>query len=163
MPASLALAEEDLEIQRSINDLQLGDSLRTVEKIYPPLKNWPSYVEPRGGVNRIRIERGFAKSLPAHIETLWLGFKKDRLVEIKIVYDALYTREKPQEELAGDLALIYGEPRRSGDKIWWSDGTTVLRALNEEVPARSEGGRRVLELRTCLQLMDAELLHRRKG
>ena len=161
MPAGLALAEEELSIQRAINDLQLGDSLRTVEKIYPPLQDWPSYVEPRGGVNRIRIERGSAQSLPAHIETLWLGFKKDRLVEIKIVYDALYTREKPQEELAGDLALIYGEPRRSGNRIWWSDGATVLRALNEPVPVLTERGRKVVELRTCLQLMDEELLRRK--
>lgn len=159
--ASWAKAGDDA-IQRYLADLYLGDSLSTAQKLYPPTRDWPKYLEPRGRVNRIKVESRAAKKFPAHVETMWLGFKSDRLVEVELIYDAQYTREKSLDELASDLALIYGEPKRGEDRFWWSDGKTVLRTLSVSVPALDREGQPSSELRTALQLFNAGLFHSRK-
>jgi len=91
---------------------------------------------------------------------MWLGMKRDRLVEIQLIYDAAYTREESVEQLAGELSLIYGEPRRSQGKFWWTDGETVLRAFYAEVPSPQKDDAGAVELRTSLQVMDAGLFEK---
>ena len=87
-----ASSEDEASIQRYLGHLYLGDTLEEVRRVYPPAQEWPSFVEPRGHVTRIRVERGYVKSMPLDIDTLWLGMKKGRLVEIQLVYDAGFTR-----------------------------------------------------------------------
>jgi len=147
-------------IQKYLADLHLGDSLENIEKIYPPVAPWPARMEQKGKVKRMRIERAKARRFQAHADLMWLSLKKDRLVEIQLVYDAAYTKEKSAEELASDLSLLYGEARRSGDRFWWTDGARVLRAMYVEVPVAPEDGEGT-ELRTSIQLMDARLFHRK--
>lgn len=159
LPApSFAQDDETPKIQRKLAHLVLGDHLEDIEKIYQPAHEWPSKRELKRGVNRIRIERSAVKYPEAHVDTMFLGMRKDRLVEIQLVYDAAYTRSKSVEELAGELALIYGEPRHSQGKFWWSDGKTVLRTFYAEVPSSQDGG--AVELRTSLQVMNAGLFEK---
>lgn len=160
-PPSPVRADDSPPIQRHLANLHFGDSLETVQRIYAPARDWPAYVEPRGHVKRMRVERLSAKKFPQRVETLWLGFKGGGLVEIQLVYDAEQTREKPVEELAGDLALLYGEANRTEDKFWWMDGSTVLRVYYTQVPVLREG-RRVVELRTTIQVMERALFRRRE-
>ena len=150
----------DIEVQRYLLDLYLGDSIDDIETIYPPVRTWPSYVEPRHKVRRIKLQEVSTKRFPNGVDILWLGMKRDNLVEIQVVYDAQYSREKPAEKLAADIALIYGEPTRSGSKLWWNDGTTIMRVYAMEIPVL-RGGKRVTEVRTCLQIMNQELLNRK--
>lgn len=158
LPAA-AFAQEEVSVQRYLAHLTLGDSLKDVQKIYVPTQEWPSYIEPRGHVKRIKVERASVKSMPRPIDILWLGMKKGRLVEIQLVYEAEHTRKKSVEALAGDLALIYGEPKSADGKYWWSDGKTVIRVFTAEVPALIEGEKGV-EFRTSLQLMEEGLFKR---
>lgn len=154
-----ARAEEKERVQRYLAHLHLGDSIEEIRKVYRPVREWPAYVEPRGRVTRIRVDRDAAKGLPLEIETLWLGMKKGRLVEIQLVYGAKASRRKPVETLVVDLSLIYGEGHQSEGKFWWSDSGTVLRVFYAEVPLL-KGGERGFELRTSLQLMEAGLFKR---
>ncbi|MDD5657736.1 MAG: hypothetical protein PHF00_10840 [Elusimicrobia bacterium] len=149
-----AAQDEAPAIQRQLADLYLGDSLDDVKEAYPPAREWPSVMTPRGGVRRVRIEREYAKSFPRELQTLWLGFKRDVLVEIQAIYTLAYSRGKSADELAGDLALVYGEPRRSNGKSWWSDRSTVLRVFNAELPAGKDGA---VELRTSMQVLERRL------
>lgn len=146
-------------IQRYLAELQLGDSLEDVQRIYPPAQDWPSHVDPRGRVTRYRVEREYAKAFPAWTQALMLGFKRGRLVDIQVVYNQKRSREKPYEELAGDLSLTYGEPERTGEKFWWNDGKTVLRVFPVEVPTFVDGERGV-EWRTSIQVLDKGLFKR---
>ena len=148
--------EETPPVQRHLAELYLGDSLDDVRLVYPPAQEWPSSRE-RGGIRRLRVEREYAKSLPPEIETLWLGFKRDRLVEVQVVYTIAYSRKKSAEQLAGDFSLVYGEPRRSNDKFWWADGSTVLRVFNAHIPAGAEGS---VEMRTSAQILERGLFRR---
>lgn len=159
-----ARAEDDFydeppPVQRHLADLQLGDSLEDVQRVYPPASDWPSHIEPRGRVTRYRVERGTAKAFPLWTQTMWLGFKRGRLVEIQVIYDLKRTREKPHEELAADLALTYGEPTRSGRVFWWADGRTVLRVFPAETPVLKDG-ETVTEWRTALQVIEKGLFQR---
>ena len=155
-----ARAQDDVPIQRYLAHLYLGDSLEVIQKVYPPAREWPSYREPRGGVRRYRVEREFAKSMPIGVETMWVGLKRDRLVEVQLVYDEEFTRRRPLEALARELSLTYGEPQRTDGKFWWTDGSTVLRAFHYEHKLVSDGGTGI-ELRTALQLMEESLFRRR--
>ena len=148
--------DEDVSIQRHLVELHLGDSLEDVQLVYPPAQEWPSQEFRRLRVTRLRVERSAAKSFPADAQTLWLGFRRGRLVDIQVVYNARFSRQKSAERLARDLALVYGEPRRSGDKFWWTDGRTVLRVFPAELPAR-EGGEHSVELRTSVQIIERDL------
>ena len=159
-PPLPARAEDSPPIQRHLAYLHLGDSLETVQKIYPPARDWPSYVEPRGHVTRIKVESYFAKKFPQKVDTIWLGFKGGSLVEIQLIYDEEYTAQKTVEDLAGDLALIYGEASRTEDKFWWMDDATVLMVFYTQVPM-IRAGRRVVEMRTTIQLMERALFRRR--
>lgn len=147
--------EETPKIQRYLVSLQLGDSLEQVRRVYPPASEWPA-TEARGGVKRYRVDRGTAKSYPPSVETLFLGFKKGKLVEIQVVYDERKSREKPVEKLAGAYALNYGESRRTGDRFWWTDGRTVFRVFPAEIPVEGEDGRSVA-WRTAVQVFDQGL------
>ncbi len=151
--------EETPPIQRYMAELQLGDTFDDVQRIYPPAADWPSWIDPRGRVKRYKLERGMAKAFPAWTQVMNLGFKRGRLVEIQVIYDAKRTREKPHEELAGDFALIYGEARRENDRFWWSDGKTVLRVFPAELPVLKDGARAV-EWRTSIQILDEGLYKR---
>lgn len=151
--------EESPPIQRYLAELQLGDSFEDVQRIYPPAGDWPSWIDPRGRVKRYKLERGMAKAFPSWTQVMHLGFRRGRLVEIQVVYDARRTREKPHEELAGDFALIYGEARRENDRFWWSDGKTVLRVFPAELPVSKEGTPSV-EWRTAVQILDEGLYKR---
>ena len=151
--------EEPPAIQRSLAGLSLGDSLKDVQRRYPPTQEWPAVVERRGRVRRLRVERQFAGSFPANVQTIWLGFRKSRLAEIQLIYDLNFSRRKSAERLAQDLALVYGEPRRSNDKFWWSDGRTVLRVFDAELPAQP-GAEHSVELRTSVQIIERDLFSR---
>lgn len=148
------------EIQRQLIHLRLGYSLKKVQSIYRPAQNWPSYVEPRGHVNRVRVERAYMREPDPKIETMWLGFKRGDLVEIQLIYDAEYTRQKSAEELAADWAVIYGAPKRTEDgRYIWNDGRTVLHIFAAEVPVLQDK-RQVTELRTSIQLIERGLFER---
>jgi hypothetical protein len=147
-------------IQRQLNHIYLGDSLKTIQKQHPPAMNWPSYVEPRGHVNRVRVERSYLKKPDQRIETMWFGFRRGSLVEIQFIYDAAYTAKKSAEELAADWAVIYGEPRRTDDgRYYWNDGGTVLHIFAAEVPVLQDK-RQITELRTSIQLIERGLFDR---
>lgn len=155
-PAAAQEDEEAPPIQRYLAELQLGDRLQDVKHIYPPVGEWPSWIDPRGRVTRYKLDRSMAKAFPSWTQILHLGFKRNRLVEILVVYDARRAREKPVEELAQDFALIYGEPRRDNDRFWWSDGRTVLRVFPAELPVLQDGSRAV-EWRSAIQIFDENL------
>src|SRR6185312_27840 len=114
--------DEDTPLQRYLVHVQLGDGLERVRRVYPPAQEWPATVEPRTGVTRYKVERGNAKAFPAHVETLYLGFKKGDLVEIEVVYDEKQSRAQTVEKVAGEYALVYGEAKRTDDRFYWSDG-----------------------------------------
>jgi hypothetical protein len=151
--------DEAPDIQRTLVDLHLGDTLEDVQLIYPPAQEWPSQEERRVRVTRLRIERGTAKSFPPDAQVLWLGLRHGRLVDIQVIYDGRYSRRRPAERLAQDLALVYGEPHRSNDKFWWTDGHSVLRVFDAELPAQP-GTERSVELRTSVQIMERDLFRR---
>jgi hypothetical protein len=155
----LALADDDTKIERKLARLYLGDSLRDIKRIYKPIQEWPSYVEPRGHVNRYRVERSYLKNPDSKVDIMWLGMKGNNLVEIQLIYDAQATKAKSAEALAGDFAIIYGEPRLTDGRYWWSDGRTVLRVFNAEVPVLAGSGNAV-ELRTSIQVMDEGVFER---
>jgi len=164
LPLLLAAApavsqDETAAIQRYLADLHLGDTLEDVQLIYPPAQEWASQEQRRLRVTRLRVEREAAKSFPAYAQTLWLGLRRGHLVDIQIIYDARFSRKKSAERLAQDLALVYGEPRRSSDKFWWTDGRTVLRVFDAELPARP-GSEQSVELRTCIQILERDLFRR---
>jgi hypothetical protein len=161
LPAFLpaARAQEDEEtpaMQRYLVDLTLGDGLERVRGVYPPAQEWPATADPRTGVTRYRVERGGAKVFPPRVETLYLGFKKDRLVEIEVVYDEKRSRVQTVGKLAGEYALIYGEGKRSDDRFWWSDGKTVLRVFPAEIPIVKDGEHAVA-WRTAVQIFERGL------
>jgi hypothetical protein len=163
-PAVAARADDDgydeiPPVQRYLAELQLGDSLEDVQRIYPPAQDWPSHVDPRGRVTRYRVERAYAKSFPSWTQALMLGFKRGRLVDIQVIYNAKRSGEKTSEELARDLSLTYGEGERSGDKFWWTDSRTVMRVYPVEVPTFKDGVRGV-EWRTSLQILNKDLFKR---
>lgn len=159
--AAAARADEDDEtpaLQRYLVSLQLGDGLEDARRVYPPASDWPPSEE-RRGVTRYRVDRGAAKSYPAGVETMYLGFKRGRLVEIEVVYDEKTSRKKPVEKLAGEYALVYGESRRTGDRFWWTDGRTVLRVFPAEIPIAKDGEHAVA-WRTAVQVFEAGLFDR---
>jgi len=80
--------EDPPAIQRYLAELQLGDSLEDVQRIYPPAQDWPSHIDPRGRVTRYRVERGYAKSFPLWTHAMLLGFKRGRLVDIHVIYNS---------------------------------------------------------------------------
>ena len=151
--------EDPPAIQRYLAELQLGDSLEDVQRIYPPAQDWPSHIDPRGRVTRYRVERGYAKSFPLWTQALMLGFKRGKLVDIQVVYNAKRSGEKTAEDLARDLSLTYGEGERTGDKFWWNDNRTVMRVFPVEVPTFKDGERGV-EWRTSIQILEKDLYKR---
>jgi len=151
--------DETPAIQRTLADLHLGDTIEDVQLIYPPAQEWPAQEERRVRVTRLRVEREAAKSFPPDAQVLWLGLRRGRLVDIQLIYDARFSHRRPAERLAQDLALVYGEPHRSNDKFWWTDGRTVLRVFDAELPARP-GTERSVELRTSVQIIERDLFHR---
>ena len=151
--------EEPQAVQRYLAHLHLGDSLRHVKKIYPPVADWPSKKEPRTGVTRYRVERANAKEFPAHAQTLYLGFKSGDLVEIEVVYDEEQSRSHTVEKVAGEYSLIYGEAKRTDERFYWSDGKTVLRVFPAEIPLGKDGDH-VYAWRTAVQVFDHGLAAR---
>mgnify|MGYP001565620057 FL=1 len=148
--------EDPPAIQRYLAELQLGDSLEDVQRIYPPASDWPSHIDPRGRVTRYRIERAYAKSFPLWTQAMMLGFKRGKLVDIQVIYNAKRSGEKTAEELARDLTLTYGEGDRSGDKFWWTDSRTVMRVFPVEVPTFADGVRGVA-WHTSIQVLEKNL------
>lgn len=144
--------DETVTIQRYLVSLQLGDSLEEVRRVYPPASEWP-VVDKRGGITRYRVERSLAKAFPSHVETLFVGFKKGRLVEIQVVYDKKRSGDWTVNKLAGEYALVYGESRRSGNRFWWSDGKTVMRVFHSDVPL-AQDGKNAVAWRTAVQIFD---------
>lgn len=151
-PARADEHEEAVSIQRYLVSLQLGDSLEEVRRVYPPASEWP-VVENRGGVTRYRVERSTAKAFPSRVQILFVGFKKGRLVEIQTVYDKKKSGDWSVNKLAGEYALVYGEPRRAGNRFWWSDGKTVMRVFNFTVPLPGDG-KNAVAWRTAVQVFD---------
>ncbi len=146
-------------LRRSLADVSLGDGLERVRRIYPPAQEWPAISYPKTGVTRYRVERGGAKIFPARVHTLYLGFKRGRLVEIEVVYDKRQSRAQSVEKLAGEYALIYGEAKRSAERFWWSDGKTVLRVFPAEISI-VEGGARAVTWLTAAQVFERGLVGR---
>jgi hypothetical protein len=146
-------------IQRYLAELELGDSLKDVQRIYAPAHPWSSHIEPRGRVTRYRVERSAAKSFPLWAQELVLGFKRGRLVDIQVIYDAERSRKKTFEDLARDISLTYGEGERSGNKFWWVDGNTVMRVFPVEVPTLKDGVSGA-EWRTSFQILEKDLYKR---
>ena len=153
--------EETPAIKRALAGLHLGDALEDVQRIYPPAQEWPAQEVRRVRVTRLRVEREGAKSFPADAQVLWLGLRRGRLVDIQLIYDARYSRLKSAERLAQDLALVYVEPHRSNDKFWWTDGRTVLRVFDAELPAQP-GSQRSVELHTSVQILERDLFRRNR-
>lgn len=151
--------EDPPAIQRYLAELQLGDSLEDVQRIYAPAQDWPSYVEPRGRVTRYRVERAYAKHFPNWTQTLMLGFKRGRLVDIQVIYNAKRSGEKTSEELSRDLSLTYGEGERTGPRFWWTDSRTVMRVFPVEVPTIKLGAAGT-ERRTSIQILEKSLYSR---
>jgi hypothetical protein len=151
--------EETQAVQRYLAQLHLGDSLRHVKKIYPPLADWPSTKEPRTGAIRYRVERASAKEFPAHAQTLYLGFRSGDLVEIEVIYDEEQSRSRTVEKVAGEYSLIYGEAKRTDERFYWSDGKTVLRVFPAEIPLGKEGDH-AYAWRTAVQVFDHGLTAR---
>ncbi len=150
-------AQDDIpRLERKLGGLRLGERLSAVERLYPPVGKWPSYVEPKHGVVRIHIERDDARRFPAGVRTIWLGVKHKKLVDIQLIYDLDYTRQKPVAALVDDLSLIYGPPHRNESKFWWVDGKTVIRVFYADVPVET-GGVRAVQLNTSEQVIDADL------
>lgn len=158
-PPSFAQDEETPAIQRYLADLYLGDSMDDIQRIYPPAQEWVSVITPRGRVTRYRVDRYMAKKFPKQAETAYLGMKRDRLVEIQLVYSERFSRTKSADQLAADMALVYGTPQRNESKYWWSDGKTVLRVFNQEIPVLKEGVE-AKELRTSIQILEHGLFER---
>lgn len=157
-----ARAQEDEEIpklQRYLVAVQLGDGLERVRRVYPPAREWPATSEPRTGVTRYRVERGGAKAFPPRVETLYLGFKKGRLVEIEVVYDENQSRVQTVEKAASAYALVYGAAKKSDDRFWWADGKTVLRVFPAEIPVAKDGANAVA-WRTAVQVFEQGLFGR---
>ena len=152
-----AAQDEPVKIRRALAGLELGQRLADVKREYPPSGEWPSVVAARGRIKRYRVDRSAAKAFPARADTLFLGFEEGRLREIQVVYDAEQTRRQPAQELARELSLQYGEPRQSGERFWWADDRTVLRALKFEAPRISPDGVRSIELRASVQLCERRL------
>ena len=157
--------DESPAIQRYLGNLRLGDTLEDVQRVYPPAQEWPALAAPRGGVTRIKVERENAKKFPPDVDILWLGFRKGHLVEIQLIYDARFSRKRSSEVLAERMSLVYGDPNRSSDKFWWSDGSTVLRVFGAELPTRKDEApqkdeAQSLELRTSIQIMERGLFRR---
>ena len=110
--------EEPPKLQRYLLDVQLGDGIEEVRRVYPPATEWPSTDQADAGVTRYKLERGTTKVFPARVETLYLGFKRDKLVEIEVVYDEKKSRAQTVEKVAGEYSLVYGEPKRSAERFW---------------------------------------------
>ncbi|MFH2201728.1 MAG: hypothetical protein ABIJ96_01295 [Elusimicrobiota bacterium] len=142
-------ASAQSSIQRYLASLRLGDGIKQIEMVYPPTRKWQRQKEPKGGVVRIRIEREDSEWFPAKVKTVLLGMRRGRLVHIRLVYDKEYSRQKPFGELAVDLSLIYGEPRRYRESYFWWDSSTVLAVAKAEI--KTEKGQ---ELRTSQELME---------
>lgn len=151
VPPLAAEDEERQPIQRYLESLRLGDYMKEIQLVYPPLREWPSFREPQGKMTKYHIERAYAKHFPWDIDALRLGMRWGRLVHIQVVYNERFAREKPIEKLVLDLSMIYGEPRRKGMVYSWNDGATVLRVFNEENP--SADGRSV-ELKPSIEIYD---------
>lgn len=151
--------EDPPPIQRYLAELRLGDSFEDVQRIYAPAQDWPSYVEPRGRVTRYRVERAYAKHFPNWTQTMMLGFKRGRLVDIQVIYNAKRSGQMTSEELSRDLSLTYGEGERTGPRFWWTDSRTVMRVFPVEVPTFKDGVRGV-ERRTSIQILEKYLYQR---
>lgn len=158
-PAARADDDELPPVERKLGDLYLGDTLEDIQRIYVPSREWPSYVEPKHGVTRIKIERPDLKSPAQDVDVMWLGLKHDRLVELQLIYDARYTKEHSVNSLVRELSLVYGEPDSENGRYWWTDGRTVLRVFYAEVPVR-RGGEKGSELRTSLQVAETWLFNK---
>jgi len=139
-------------IQRHLVSLKLGDTLELIRKVYPPKGDWPSYRD-AWGIVHYTVEKGKAKQFPGDVLKMRLGLWRGRLVHLQLIYDPKASRKKSLHELVGDMSLAYGEPRRSGETYWWSDGGAVMRASNAELPVRSAGDDRNVEMLTSLELM----------
>jgi hypothetical protein len=149
----LGLAHGQNAIQQYLVSLRLGDNLDQIKMIYPPTQDWPKFREPGGRVVRINIERGYSKWFPPGVATLRLGMRRGRLVHMQVIHDRDESRRKPLEQLVLDLALVYGEPRRSGEAYFWADGSRILAASNAEI---ATGREEEVEVRTSLELMDED-------
>lgn len=146
-------------LRRYLVDLTLGDNLSEVKRRYPPSRKWPFYRDSHARVTRYRVERRWAKSFPANVQTLHLGLSEGRLVDIQVIYDEKFSHSKTYEQLAGDLALLYGEPRRSGGRFRWSDDATVLRVFPAEIQDPKRGAHAV-SWRTSIQVYERGVLPR---
>jgi hypothetical protein len=154
--ASGVLAAETIRLPRGIASLHLGDRLETVRKIYVSSQTWPSQVELKQGVNRIRIERSYLKTPDPEVDVFWLGMRRNKLVSVQLVYGKEYSQKKSVEALAAELSLLYGEPRTGHGQYWWEDGKSVLRVSLAELPVPGEGGDSSVELRTAIELAEAK-------
>lgn len=149
-------SDAPVSIQRYLANLYLGDTLEDIQRTYPPAQEWPVSVVGKAKVKRYRVDRAYTKYPAAHVDTMWLGLRHGQLVDIQLIYSAAYSRSTPVNKLVEDLSLTYGPPSSNGTKFWWTNGGVVLRVYNAEVPTLRDGGA-VVELRTSLQLMQANL------
>jgi len=143
-------------IGRHLLSLKLGDTLEVIQKVYPPKGDWPRFRDALGIVH-YTMDKGTAKKLPDEVLKMRVGLRRGRLVHLQLIYGAEASRKKPLSELVLDLSLAYGEPRRSGEAYWWSDGDAVVRASNAELPARSAGDDKNVEMLTSLELMEHDV------
>jgi hypothetical protein len=146
-----AIPDETQPIQRYLESLRLGDYMKEIRTVYPPLREWPNFKEPGGKITRYHVERAYAKNLPWDIDTLRLGMRWGRLVHIQAVYNERYAREKPLEKMVVELSMIYGEPSRRGMVYTWRDKKTVLRVFNEESPS-ADG--RAVEFKPSMEIYE---------
>lgn len=152
--AALALPARADTLQPILAHLRLGFSLKQVQTVFPPAagRKWMATIEPRGHIERYRVQRDDLRKPDPRIEVLSLGFKKGRLVDIQLIYDAANTQASSVDQRASEWAVIYGEPQREDSGAYvWSDGDTVLRVFSAENDVSETGTPRV-ELRTSEEL-----------
>ncbi len=149
-------SDEPTAIPNYLANLYMGDTMEDIQRTYPPAQEWPVSVEGKAKVKRYKVDRAYTKYPAPHIETMWLGMRHGRLVEIQLIYTQSYSRTMTVAKLVDSLSLSYGPPSSNGSKFWWKDGGLVLRVFNAEVPTLRDGGA-VVELRTSLQLLQASL------
>lgn len=135
LTAASAQTTETVPIRRNLENLSLGDSLRKVKKLLPPARVWEGRKDSYTGVVFFRLEPGSAKGFPERARMMGLGFKSNRLVFLKVIYNSKQTRAQPLGEMVGDISMDYGAPLREGSAYIWNNRKTALRAFLEGVPA----------------------------
>lgn len=154
---ALSAMASGLSIDTGMGGVRLGDTLSDVLRAYPPRGEWTPTREEKSGVDRYRLDNRNTMRFPRTAQLMFLGFKKDHLIEIQVVYDQRSSRRKPIDVVANDFTQLYGQPNRSADIYWWADSKTILRVFPFEVPS-PEDGPHAVAWRVSAQIFSRKLI-----